>query len=106
MDRAREKPELTGLRFGKLTVIAPAEEADAWLCRCLCGRERVVKTCRLRSGCVTDCGCKPCGLSSLTYVDSTCLEMIGRRNNIGGIPGEHLNNGDVPRSASRGNGII
>lgn len=109
MDRSRKKLELTGQRFGKLTVIAPAENAGgqtAWLCRCLCGRERVVKTCRLRSGCVTDCGCKPCGLSSLTYVDSTCLEMIGRRNNIDGVPGEQLNNGEVSPSDSKGNGII
>lgn len=51
MGHSRKKLELTGQSFGKLTVIAPAENVDgrtAWLCRCQCGREQVVKTCRLR----------------------------------------------------------
>lgn len=79
MGYSRKKLELTGQRFGKLTVIAPAENVDgrtAWLCRCQCGREQVVKTCRLRSGDVTNCGCKPCGLSSLTYTDSAWLGTL------------------------------
>lgn len=79
MGHSRKKLELTGQRFGKLTVIAPAENVDgrtAWLCRCQCGRERVVKTCHLRDGHVTGCGCQPCGLSSLTYVDGTFLKML------------------------------
>lgn len=83
MGHSRKKLELTGQRFGKLTVIAPVENVDgrtAWLCRCQCGRERVVKTCHLRDGHVTSCGCQPCGLSSLTYVDSSCLEMLRAKN--------------------------
>lgn len=79
MDHSRKKLELTGQRFGKLTVIAPAENVDgrtAWLCRCQCGRERVVKTCHLRDGHATSYGCKPCGSSSLTYVDGATLEML------------------------------
>lgn len=79
MDRAKEKLELTGRRFGKLTVIAPAEEADEWLCRCQCGRERVVETSRLCDGSVTGCGREPCGLSSLTYVDSAYLGRSRQR---------------------------
>ena len=80
MGRAKETLELTGRRFGKLTVIAPAEEADEWLCRCRCGRERVVETRRLRDGSVIDCGCDPCGLSSLTYVDSAYLGYSQQRH--------------------------
>jgi len=53
MEHSRKRLDLTGQRFGKLTVPAPAENMDrrtARLCRSGCGRERVVKTDYLRSG--------------------------------------------------------
>ena len=100
---SRKKLDLTGQRFGKLTVLAPAENIGtrtAWLCRCDCGRETVVATMRLRDGHRTSCGCdkenfgKPpaeIGRASLTYVDGTCVEMIRastkRCNNTSGVPG-------------------
>ena len=94
MGYSRKKLELTGQRFGNLTVIAPAENIGsrtAWLCRCDCGRERVVRTLHLRNGHVTSCGCAGNGLASLTYVDGTCVEMIRSRtvrsNNTSGVPG-------------------
>ena len=61
MSHSRKKLDLTGQRFGKLTVLAPAENVGsrtAWLCRCDCGRESVVKTYRLRSGHTSSCGCR------------------------------------------------
>ena len=98
-----KKLDLTGQRFGRLTVIAPAENIGsltAWLCRCDCGRETVVPTKRLRDGHRTSCGCDKShfgespnvvGRASLTYVDGTCVEMIRagtrRRNNTSGVPG-------------------
>ena len=103
MGHSRRKLDLFGQRFGKLTVIRPAENAGnrtAWLCRCDCGRETVVTTQRLRDGHRTSCGCdKPhfgeppavAGRASLTYVDGTCVEMIRantrRSNNSSGTPG-------------------
>ena len=100
---SRKKLDLTGQRFGKLTVLAPAENVGnrtAWLCRCDCGQETVVITQRLRDGHRTSCGCDkenfgepPCaiGRASLTYIDGTCLEIIRaktvRRNNTSGVPG-------------------
>ena len=72
------KLDLAGQRFGKLTVLAPAENIGtrtAWLCRCDCGTEITVTTQRLRNGQCTSCGCdKPhrdsapgaSGLASLT----------------------------------------
>jgi len=111
MEHSRRKLDLTGQRFGKLTVLAPAENIDrrtAWLCRCDCGRERVVKTYYLRSGKVTSCGCDrshactawtqngpmskgAAGRASLTYIDGTCVEMLRaktvRCNNTSGVPG-------------------
>ena len=97
---SRQKLDLTGQRFGKLTVLRPAENIGtltAWVCRCDCGQETVAATKRLRDGHCRSCGCdKPStpgefGRASLTYVDGTCVEMIRantrRRNNTSGEPG-------------------
>lgn len=93
---SRKKLDLTGQRYGKLTVLAPAENigtSTAWRCRCDCGREAVVKTRRLRSGRSVSCGCvHEAGIGSrLTLVEGTCVEMIRagtvRRNNTSGVPG-------------------
>lgn len=94
---------LAGQRFGKLDVLAPADNIGtrtAWLCRCECGRETVVTTRDLRRGRRTSCGCdRPealsgpgaAGRASLTYIDGTCVEMVRagtrRCNNTSGVPG-------------------
>ena len=52
--------DLTGEYFGRLTVIKRAENIGsytAWLCRCSCGNEKIVKTHELRSGGTKSCGC-------------------------------------------------
>ena len=100
MSYSRKKLELTGQRYGRLVVLRQAEnigKRTAWLCRCDCGNEVVVRTNRLRSGHTTSCGCKGpgatpgVGLPGLTYVEGTCLEMLRaktvRRNNTSGVPG-------------------
>ena len=99
MGHSTKKLNLAGERYGKLTVLRPAENISgrtAWLCRCDCGKETIVKTCHLRNGHVISCGCsvsenQRAGLASLTYVDGTCVEMLRsrtiRRNNTSGVPG-------------------
>ncbi len=98
MAHSRKKLNLTGQKFGRLTVVAPADNIGsrtAWRCRCDCGQEVVVKTVRLRSGRTISCGCSRAesgaGLGSLTYIDGTCVEMLAaktvRRNNTSGVPG-------------------
>ncbi len=94
-----KKRDLTGQRFGRLTVLAPAENVGgrtAWHCRCDCGREVVVKTCHLCAGHTKTCGCQngpggPRAALGLTYIDGTCVEMIRantvRSNNTSGVPG-------------------
>ncbi len=96
---SRKKLNLTGQRFGRLTVVGPAEnvgERTAWLCRCDCGQSVVVKTCRLRTGHTKSCGClsskeNPQSALGLTYIDGTCVEMLRaktvRSNNTSGVPG-------------------
>lgn len=87
---ARRRLDLTGQRFGSLTVLAPADSVGsmtAWRCRCDCGRETVVMTGHLRDGHTTSCGCKPTG----TFLDGTCVELIRsktvRSNNTSGVTG-------------------
>jgi len=104
-----KKLDLTGQRFGMLTVLAPTDNIGsktAWRCRCDCGREISVKTYNLRSGRTKCCGCiygldllpdgsshsnGAAGRASLTYIDGTCVEMVRantvRRNNTSGVPG-------------------
>lgn len=96
---SRKKIDLTGQRYGRLTVLAPAENAGnktVWLCRCDCGMEILVRTQHLRSGHTKSCGCRirAGGLQSafgLTYTDGTCVEMLAakrvRRDNTSGVPG-------------------
>lgn len=89
-DYSQQRLDLTGQRFGMLTVLAPAENIGsmtAWRCRCDCGKETVVMTGHLRGGHTTSCGCKP----SVTLIDGTCVELIQsktiRRNNTSGVTG-------------------
>ena len=95
-----KKLDLTGQRYGYLTVLGPAENIGtrtAWRCQCDCGKEAVVRTNRLRSGHTSSCGCKGPGsvpnggLPGLTYIDGTCVEMLRaktvRSNNTSGVPG-------------------
>ena len=53
--------DLTGRRFGKLTVIKRVENTKAnkarWLCKCDCGNEKIVVGGDLQSGRTRSCGC-------------------------------------------------
>ena len=97
-EHSTRRLDLSGQRFGRLTVIAPAENIGrrtAWLCHCDCGGERIVKTVHLREGKVTSCGCAKekhsASALGLHYVDGTCVEMLRantkRRNNKSGVVG-------------------
>ena len=49
--------DLTGHKYGKLTVLRKADN-DTWLCRCNCGNEITVPRTDLTKQKVTSCGCK------------------------------------------------
>lgn len=56
--------DLTGKRFGHLTVIKRASNTNCnghittrWVCRCDCGTEKVISGKHLKSGAVISCGC-------------------------------------------------
>jgi len=54
--------DLTGLRFGRLTVIEKAGKTPAhktiWRCQCFCGNEALVPAGSLRGGNQVSCGCQ------------------------------------------------
>ena len=93
----RKRLDLTGQRYGKLTVLRSAENIGgktAWGCRCDCGRESVIKTNSLREGRSASCGCvrgPENARRGLTFVDGTCVEFIQskkvQKNNTSGVTG-------------------
>ena len=78
MGHSRQKLDLTGQRYGKLTVLRPAENIDgrtAWVCLCDCGRETVVRTGNLRTGTTKACGClRTKGEDELSFMGATSEE--------------------------------
>ncbi len=52
--------DLTGNRFGRLTVVSRAENAGhhlRWTCLCDCGNTKAVNSSHLKTGHTTSCGC-------------------------------------------------
>ena len=52
--------DLTGERFGRLVVLKKASNLESrvrWLCRCDCGKEKIVRGDGLRGGDTKSCGC-------------------------------------------------
>lgn len=65
--------DMTGQRFGKLTVIEkmppkPKQRNALWRCRCDCGNERVVNRGSLIRGFCKSCGCLRSDEMELQYI--------------------------------------
>lgn len=73
--------DLTGQRFGRLTVVERAENAKdghaRWLCKCDCGGRITVARGDLRDGKVKSCGCLRKEIAAQTGVSGT---IHGKRN--------------------------
>lgn len=75
--------DLTGHKYGRLTVLHRAEDQAlrsgrknaVWRCRCECGREKNVRASHLRSGATTSCGCYHRQLLS----ETRCPDLVGKR---------------------------
>lgn len=59
-----ELVDLTGQKFGRLTVIRIATEEERnnrvevyWLCKCDCGNEKIISGHSIKRGLVVSCGC-------------------------------------------------
>jgi len=58
----RERFDLTGVSFGRWTVVRRADHTNIhkqrlWVCRCACGRESLITSGALRNGMSKSCGC-------------------------------------------------
>ena len=84
-----KKNDLTGIKFGRLTVLRPGKKkrnGAEWVCKCKCGNEITVKAASLKSGKTKSCGC----ILKDDYVDGTALHLLcqkTRKNNKSGIVG-------------------
>jgi hypothetical protein len=61
--------DITGQKFGKLTVISYSETRNKkpfWLCRCDCGKEKIMKGSSLKNGSAASCGCARGRINDLT----------------------------------------
>lgn len=102
--------DMTGQRFGRLTVLSPCEldapksngQRMGWLCRCDCGREIVRTRKNLLSGKVLSCGCLLAQASAerlpdaVGQVDGTTLSAIrperkANKNSKSGVKGVYWN---------------
>lgn len=61
MDLGARVHDLTGNRYGKLTVLSYAghtsDGKSKWLCKCDCGKEKVARAASLVAGTTKSCGC-------------------------------------------------
>ena len=70
----KPKYDLTGQKFGKLTVVKDSGErtkkGTMWLCKCDCGKFKLYSTGELRGGMIKSCGC---------IKESHKKELIGKK---------------------------
>lgn len=103
----KNRKDILGRRFGKLTVTGRLDEKKGsnymWLCRCDCGREIKATANSLLSGNTKSCGCRRVDAIRQTVethgtvadhvrlVDGTCVEKLEhkglQRNNTSGYTG-------------------
>ena len=84
--------DLTGLRFGRWTVIGIGERSAAgkiqWLCRCDCGTERNVLADALRAGQSKSCGCskrKYKDISGQRFGNLVAIKPVSKRSKNGSV---------------------
>lgn len=65
MQKSKIKEDMTGRKFGRLTVVSRGEDSISpdgkyhamWICKCECGNTKTVEGHSLRRGRATSCGC-------------------------------------------------
>lgn len=70
--------DLTGRVFHLLTVlhrVPGTKRGTRWICRCACGKEKIIEGRYLRSGATGSCGCR-FGLRSLMPYTATQLAFL------------------------------
>ena len=72
--------DLVGRQFGYWTVIERREHSS-WLCRCICGQERVLTDSNLMRDATKSCGCKQSEIRAETMINRYGESSIVRVNN-------------------------
>lgn len=88
------KIDLTGRKFGRLTVIEEAKNKKdsqiLWLCKCECGSETEVRAYHLRKSLAKSCGCISKEKAKNLFVEGTSLRAISptiSKRNKSGVKG-------------------
>ena len=78
--------DLTGQRFGRLTVVGYAgkQRAHKWRCRCDCGKETLVRQDFLTKGRTQSCGCAGVDAmrKSMGFVGGICVAILEKKRLI------------------------
>jgi hypothetical protein len=89
--------DLTGKKFGRLTVLKRAKNDDSgntrWKCRCDCGNEKIIQGGCLKNGTQVSCGCFNREQTSESFENLigqkfnklTVLEKLDKRAKFGGV---------------------
>lgn len=77
---SKKRKNLTGQKFGKLTVVSISEEKSVngilvWKCKCECGNITYVRGGNLKSGHISSCGCSKTEKHSHNYKDLTGMKF-------------------------------
>ena len=94
--------DLTGKKFGKLTVISYCESNKKWLCQCECGNQCFVSQsnlCRKTKSATVSCGCAVSleAANEKNFVEDTnagnVINNTAQKNSKSGVRGVYLQNG-------------
>lgn len=86
--------DITGQRFGKLTVLKLSEtrlhDKPCWDCLCDCGNSKIANGCVLRMGKLTSCGCNqyqgnPVDITGQKFNRLTAISHSGNKNKHNGL---------------------
>lgn len=105
-----QRKDLTGQRFGRLTVLEYAGAAKngnaCWKCQCDCGNIKVVDGYRLRKGTTTSCGCYRRDLMRVAIMENPkTREQMGRHGQFASSEGVNIAAATKRRTTNR-SGVI
>lgn len=92
--------DITGRQFGRLTVIAYSHtnhRRTYWLCRCVCGIDKIVLKTNLISGTVGSCGCLHSEVMKNIHINDNQSEIGEIYNNCEILSFQSNNNGKLAK---------
>lgn len=83
--------DITGQRFGRLTVLERAENSKdgkaRWICKCDCGNIKTILGTHLRRGKIVSCGCYSHEKASEMFLDNLSGKKFGKLTVLERVPG-------------------